>query len=84
MSKKNFNMTNEDAQEILEHNWTSIHNPAYTDQELAECLDVAIKSHETMMEIVETIDMMQRSDRVYSMGDAVLEIVWRYMREVGT
>ena len=77
-------MTNEDARDTLEHNWTSIHNPAYTDQELAECLDVVTKSHETMMEIVETVEMIQQypPDRVISMGDAVLEIVWRYMREV--
>lgn len=74
-------MINEDAQEILEHNWTSIHNPAYTDQELAECLDAVTKSHENMMEIVETVEIMRLSDKVYSMGDAVLEIVWRYMRE---
>lgn len=39
------------------------------------------KSHETMMEIVETVKRIQKSNRSYSMGDAVLEIVWRYMRE---
>lgn len=39
------------------------------------------KSHETMMKIVETVERIQRSNRVISMGDAVLEIVWRYMRE---
>ena len=40
-------MTRAEAIEILEHNWTSLHNPDYTDEELGQALDVAIASLET-------------------------------------
>ena len=33
--------------EILEHNWTSLHNPDYTDEELGKALDFCISSLET-------------------------------------
>ena len=33
--------------EILEHNWTSLHNPDYTDEELGDALDFCIASLET-------------------------------------
>ena len=33
--------------EILEHNWTSLHNPDYTDEELGDALDFCITSLET-------------------------------------
>lgn len=37
-------MTNEKALEILEHNWTGINNPDYTEKELCEVLELAIKA----------------------------------------
>ena len=36
-------MTREKALEILEHNWTGISNPDYTEKELCEVLDIAIQ-----------------------------------------
>ena len=35
-------MTNEQAIEILEHNWTKLVNPDCTDEELGQALDLAI------------------------------------------
>lgn len=37
-------MTNEQALEILEHNWTKLVNPDCTDEELGQVLDFAIKA----------------------------------------
>ena len=37
-------MTDEEALEILEHNWTGLSNPDYTEKELCEALDLAIKA----------------------------------------
>ncbi len=37
-------MTNEQALEILEHNWTKLVNPDCTDKELGQALDLAIKA----------------------------------------
>lgn len=39
-------MTNEQALEILEHNWTKLVNLDYTDEELGQALDLAIKALE--------------------------------------
>lgn len=39
-------MTNEQALEILEHNWTKLVNPDCTDEELGQALDIAIKALE--------------------------------------
>lgn len=39
-------MTNEEALEILEHNWTSLSNPDYTEKELCEALNLCIKALE--------------------------------------
>lgn len=44
-------MTNEEALEILDHNWTRLVNSDYTDIELGQAQDTAIKS----LEVVEKI-----------------------------
>lgn len=51
-------MEREKAIEILEHNWTSLHNPDYTDEELAQALDVAIVYLNTDAIPRERIDQM--------------------------
>ena len=40
-------ITRSEVLEILEHNWTSLHNPDYTDEELAKALEYCINSLET-------------------------------------
>lgn len=35
-------MDNEEAKEILDHNWTKLVNPDYSDEELGEALDVVL------------------------------------------
>ena len=45
-------MTNKEALEILEHNWTKLVNPDYTDKELGQALDIAIK-------VLEQIDLIK-------------------------
>lgn len=44
-------MTNEEALEILEHNWTGVSNPDYTEKELCEVLELAIKAIEDIEKI---------------------------------
>lgn len=39
-------MTNKEALEILDHNWTRLVNSDYTDTELGQALDLAIKALE--------------------------------------
>ena len=36
-------MTREDAKEILDHNWTKLVNPDYSDEELGEAQNLAIE-----------------------------------------
>lgn len=37
-------MNNKDAREILDHNWTKLVNPDYSDEELGEAQNLAIKA----------------------------------------
>ena len=37
-------MTREEAIDILQHHWTQIINPDYTDEEVNEALNIAIKA----------------------------------------
>lgn len=39
-------MNNEQVLEILEHNWTKLVNPDYTDEELGQALDLVLKAFE--------------------------------------
>jgi len=39
-------MNNKDAREILDHNWTKLVNPDYSDEELGEAQNLAIKALE--------------------------------------
>lgn len=43
-------MNNEQALEILTHNWTKLVNPDYTDEELGQALDLTIKALEFIEE----------------------------------
>ena len=43
-------MKNEQALEILEHNWTKLVNPDCTDEELGHALELAIKAFEFIEE----------------------------------
>ena len=46
-------MTNEKALEILEHNWTGVSNPDYTEKELCEVLELAIKALEQTSHLID-------------------------------
>lgn len=37
-------MTNEEVKEIFDHNWTKLVNPDYSDEELGEAQNLAIKA----------------------------------------
>ena len=49
-------MTREEAIEIFEHNWTCLKNYAYTDNELDEALEMAIKALEQINKIADIVD----------------------------
>ena len=57
-------MTNEKALEILEHNWTCLLNYDYTEKELCEALDLAIKA----LEVTEQVNSSHNGVHMFPKG----------------
>lgn len=49
-------MTIEQTKEIMEHNWSKISNPDYTDEELGDALNIVIKSLDMWDNIIEELE----------------------------
>ena len=54
-------MTTQEAIDILDHNWTKVVNPDYTDEELGKVLDMAIRSLEAWEKVKEAIKNAQEN-----------------------
>lgn len=55
-------MTRGEALEILDHNWTRLVNPDYTDEELGKAQDMAIEALENESMNVQCADMRGDTD----------------------
>lgn len=62
--------------------WKANTSLATVYQTMHDTMVVAIRSLEAWEEIQRTIRMIQNCDKVIDMSGAVLDIVWRYLREV--
>ena len=61
-------MTRDEALEILDHNWTRLVNPDYTDEELGKAQNMAIEALERKRGIWMPIE---QGDKGYSAGDFI-------------
>ena len=69
-------MTREEAVDILEHNWTRLENHDYTEEELNEALDIAIKALEQEPCEDEYIKVPQKALKYRTAGMVAYNTEW--------